>query len=69
MFSFETRAFLQNLKMETVEQKLQLTASDLTEAGKESYWQQEAYLRGQLDIINHLAMMADLAAEQLELGI
>lgn len=55
------RAVLQNLRMETIEQKLQLTAPDLTEPGQLSYWQQEAYLRGQLDIISHL-LHADTAA-------
>lgn len=69
MFTPEHRALLQNLKMETVEQKLQLTAPDLTEAGKETYWQQEAYLRGQLDILDHLITMADIASQQLELRI
>lgn len=48
------QAVIQNLKMQSVAQRLSLTAADLTEAGKESYWQQEAYLRGQIDAYTHL---------------
>ena len=49
----EQTALLQNLRMETVEQKLNLSPQ-LSEEGKETYWQQEAYLRGQLSILDFL---------------
>lgn len=64
----EQRARIQNHRMEVIEHKLQLTASDLTESGKQSYWQQEAYLRGQLDILTHLLDASSAAhAASLEL--
>lgn len=59
------RARIQNLRMEVVEQKLALTPSSLTAADKESYWQQEAYLRGQLELIDTLLVGAKVAAESL----
>ena len=58
------RARVQNLRVETLEQKLSLAPSSLTPDSKESYWQQEAYLRGQLDILSHL-LAADEAAQSL----
>lgn len=65
LLSYAQRARIQNLRMETVRQKLALTSPSLTPDGKESYWQQEAYLRGQLDIIDTLLAGADAAAEAL----
>ena len=61
LLSQTQRARIQNLRMETIEQKLNLTPSDLTAASKESYWQQEAYLRGQLDVLTTLLVGADVA--------
>ena len=58
------RARVQNLRVETLEQKLSLAPSSLTSDSKESYWQQEAYLRGQLDILSHF-LAADEAAQSL----
>lgn len=60
------RARIQNLRMEIVEQKLILTPSSLSAADKESYWQQEAYLRGQLELIDTLLAGAQVASESLE---
>lgn len=59
------RARIQNMRLETIEQKLSLAPSSLTPDGKESYWQQEAYLRGQLDILTNLLGAADVAQSQL----
>ena len=58
------RAVIQNLKMETVEQKLSLTPNGLTADQKESYWQQEAYLRGQLDILTYILETSDVAQSE-----
>ena len=65
LLSQTLRARIQNLRMETIEQKLNLTPSDLTAASKESYWQQEAYLRGQLDVLTTLLVGADVAQSAL----
>lgn len=65
LLSQTQRARIQNLRMETIEQKLNLTPSDLTAASKESYWQQEAYLRGQLDVLTTLLVGADAAQSAL----
>ena len=65
LLSQTQRARIQNLRMETIEQKLNLTPSDLTAASKESYWQQEAYLRGQLDVLTTLLAGADVAQSVL----
>lgn len=65
LLSQTQRARIQNLRMETIEQKLNLTPSDLTAASKESYWQQEAYLRGQLDVLTTLLVGADIAQSAL----
>jgi hypothetical protein len=58
------RAYIQNLRMETIEQKLTLTAT-LTPEGKEAYWQEEAFLRGQLSILDTLLAGADAARDAL----
>ena len=65
LLSQTQRARIQNLRMETIEQKLNLTPSDLTAASKESYWQQEAYLRGQLDVLTTILVGADVAQSAL----
>ena len=57
------RARIQNLKMEIVEQKLQLAPTSLTADGKESYWQQEAYFRGQLELCTYLLTASDAATK------
>lgn len=48
------KAVLQNEKVELIRQLASLTPDSMSAEGKESYWQQEAYLRGQLDIYTHL---------------
>ena len=58
------RAHLQNQLVDVIEQKLALSAT-LTPEGKESYWQQEAYLRGQIDFINYLLECSDRVEEQV----
>lgn len=45
---------IQNRRVEIVQQLASLTPSTMSAEGKETYWQQEAYLRGQLDILSHL---------------
>lgn len=55
-------AVIQNLRMQTVEQKLALAPSM---DSKETYWQQEAYLRGQLDAYNHLLTASDVAQSEV----
>lgn len=65
ILSFFQQAVLQNMRMLTIEQKLSLTPASLTEDGKESYWQQEAYLRGQLDILTHLLQASEAAQTAL----
>jgi len=59
------RAVIQNMRVEIITQKLSLTAV-LTPEGKESYWQEEAYLRGQLQIIDHLLETSDHALTALQ---
>jgi hypothetical protein len=55
-------AVLQNQRVEIMEQLISLTPSTMSKEGQETYWQQEAYLRGQLDILTHLiATSASLA--------
>lgn len=61
------RMYLQNKLVEVIEQKLTLSPTDLTPAGKESYWQQEAYLRGQYDLLHWLLDSSDIAIPQLEI--
>jgi len=56
---------LKNTLAEIVDQKLHLTPNDLSAAEKESYWQQEAYLRGQLDIITHLLAASEVATAEM----
>lgn len=58
-YSPAQRARLQNDLVGAIEQKLSLAPSDMTAASKESYWQQEAYLRGQIDYINTLLVGSD----------
>lgn len=57
--------YLRNKLLEVIEQKLTLAPTDLTPAGKESYWQQEAYLRGQFDVIHWLLDSSTAAIEAL----
>lgn len=55
------RAVLQNLRVDIIEQKLLLapTTSDLNQ-----FIQQEAYLRGQLQIIEYLLAASDAVTSQ-----
>lgn len=54
VLNYLQRGVIQNQRVEVMEQLVGLTPSVMTQDGKESYWQQEAYLRGQLDILTHL---------------
>lgn len=53
------RAVIQNQRVEIMQSLTSLTPSTMSEEGKETYWQQEAYLRGQLDILTHLIAKAE----------
>ena len=48
------RAVMQNQRVEIISQLVSLTPQNMEVSGKETYWQQEAYLRGQLDILTHI---------------
>ena len=52
------KAVIQNRRMEIIAQKLGLKA-EMSEEGQRNYWQLEAYLRGQLDILTHLLEASD----------
>ncbi len=54
IFSPAQKARLQNDLVGCVEQRIGLAPNDMSAASKESYWQQEAYIRGQIDYINYL---------------
>lgn len=60
------KGVLQNRKVEVMEQLVGLTPTSMTEDGKETYWQQEAYLRGQLDILTHLLTASESVEQTLE---
>jgi hypothetical protein len=60
------RAVIQNMRVEIMQQLVSLTPSTMSQEGKETYWQQEAYLRGQLDILTNLISKADVVAESLK---
>lgn len=55
------KAVIQNQKVSVMAQLVQLSPERMDENGKESYWQQEAYLRGQLDIYTHLLTVSQAA--------
>lgn len=48
------KAVIQNERVAIIKQLAFLSPSSMNEEGKETYWQQEAYLRGQLDILSNL---------------
>lgn len=54
VLNYLQRGVIQNQRVEVMEQLVGLTPGNMNQDGKESYWQQEAYLRGQLDILTHL---------------
>lgn len=56
------RAVIQNQRVEVGAQLIALTPSTMSEEGKETYWQQEAYLRGQLSILSYLIDKSDTLA-------
>jgi hypothetical protein len=60
------RAVIQNMRVEIMQQLVSLTPSTMSQEGKETYWQQEAYLRGQLDILTNLISKADAVSESLQ---
>lgn len=53
-FSHLQKAYLQNERVAVMQDLINLKPDEMTEAGKETYWQREAYLRGQLDILTLL---------------
>lgn len=62
ILNYLQKAVIQNERMRIMEQLVQLTPENMNTSGQETYWQQEAYLRGQLDIYTHL-LTASKAAE------
>ena len=60
------KAVLQNEKVELIRQLASLTPDSMSAEGKESYWQQEAYLRGQADILTHQLAKANAVSESSE---
>ena len=55
------RARLQNLRVSCLTQKFALSPELTTPGGVESYWQQEAYLRGRVQLIDELLEADDTA--------
>lgn len=47
-------AIIQNQRVNIMQDLVNLKPDDMSSNGKETYWQREAYLRGQLDILTHL---------------
>lgn len=66
VLNYLQKGVLQNRKVEVMEQLVGLTPTSMTEDGKETYWQQEAYLRGQLDILTHLLTASESVEQTLE---
>lgn len=56
-------AVIQNMRVDIIQQLVNTTPQDLTDPGRAEYFQQKAYLRGQLDILTHL-LDASKAVEQ-----
>ena len=48
------KAVIQNERITLMQELINLKPDDMTASGKETYWQREAYIRGQLDILTHL---------------
>lgn len=61
------KAAIQNQRVAISQELINLKPDDMTNAGKETYWQREAYLRGQLDILTHLLQLSE-SYEQQELA-
>lgn len=61
------KAAIQNQRVAISQELINLKPDDMTTAGKETYWQREAYLRGQLDILTHLLQLSE-SYEQQELA-
>lgn len=61
LLTLSNKAVIQNLIAEKAEAKLSLQLDPLN---INLYIQEEAYLKGQIEILNYLVNMADFAAEQ-----
>ena len=48
------KAVLQNDRIAIMQDIINLKPDSMDEAGKETYWQREAYLRGQLDMLTYI---------------
>lgn len=59
------RAVLQNHRMNLIVQKVTLATEGMTQHEKDEYWQQEAYLRGQIDLLTFMFNASDAAVEAL----
>lgn len=57
-------ANIKNLIVDTVNLKLALKP-DVTNPNQ--YWQEESYLRGQLDILTHLLTLSDAARSEVQI--
>ena len=58
------KAVLQNNRVSIMQELINLKPDDMSESGKETYWQREAYLRGQLDILTHVLAQSTKYEEQ-----
>lgn len=60
-------AVIQNMRVDIIQQLVNTTPQELTESGKAEYFQQKAYLRGQLDILSHLLDASSSASSESSL--
>ena len=63
VLSVGQQAVIQNLRVEIIRQLAFLSPIDMTPEQQQAFWQQEAYLRGQHDILMNL-MERHTAAQQ-----
>lgn len=59
LLSYDTKIHIKNLMVAIARAKLTLVPESLSPEGKETYWQQAAYLRGQFDILETLLRTSD----------
>lgn len=65
-FNHLQQAVIQNERMSITRDLINLRPDDMTDSGKETYWQREAYLRGQLDILTHILAQSTAATEKTQ---
>lgn len=54
IFNYLQCAVIQNRRVEVMDELAHLKPDELTQPGKETYWQRQAYLRGELDALTHM---------------